>query len=349
MKTQLREHFGHHDFRPRAGGDGHRRARRARRPRRHADGLRQIARLPVARRHPAGDDAGRVAADLADEGSGRRAESARHSRGGAALDADGRTAAARVCARRATAELRLLYVAPERFASERLRAAARPRSPIARFVVDEAHCVSEWGHDFRPDYRRLRAAAARCRRSDGGAGRPPIAAFTATATPEVRDDIVALLGLEQPRVLVSGFDRPNIELRVMRSRTKRRRASCCRSWCADGGRSCMRRRAQDRGARGGDAAGGRHPGGGVSRRVEGRRAHARAGRASRRLAAASSARPTRSGWGSIGRTSTPSIHFDIPGSLEAYYQEIGRAGRDGRPAIATLLWNYGGRGRRASF
>ena len=86
--------------------------------------------------------------------------------------------------------------------------------PIARFVIDEAHCVSEWGHDFRPDYRRLKDAAAQCVRSDGRPGRVPIAAFTATATPEVRDDIVDLLGLADPRVVVAGFDRPNIELRV---------------------------------------------------------------------------------------------------------------------------------------
>ena len=108
--------------------------------------------------------------------------------------------------------LRLLYVSPERFAFDHFRRFLG-EVPVARFVVDEAHCVSEWGHDFRPDYGRLKAAAAGCRRSDGGAGRPPIAAFTATATPEVRDDIVALLGLSSPRVVVAGFDRPNIELR----------------------------------------------------------------------------------------------------------------------------------------
>jgi len=82
--------------------------------------------------------------------------------------------------------LRLLYVAPERFASDEF-VRLLGEIAVARFVVDEAHCVSEWGHDFRPDYRRLRAAAVRCRRSDGEPGRPPIAAFTATATPEVRD------------------------------------------------------------------------------------------------------------------------------------------------------------------
>src|SRR5687768_5899796 len=103
---------------------------------------------------------------------------------------------------------RLLYVAPERFASDHFIELLRG-VPIARFVVDEAHCVSEWGHDFRPDYRRLREAAGACQRSDGRPGRPPLAAFTATATPEVRDDIIDLLGLDRPRVVVAGFDRAN--------------------------------------------------------------------------------------------------------------------------------------------
>ena len=108
-------------------------------------------------------------------------------------------------------ECHLLYVAPERFASEHFVRTLQ-EIPVSRFVVDEAHCVSEWGHDFRPDYRRLKEAAIACRRSDGREGRPPMAAFTATATPEVRDDIVDLLGLSDPRVVVAGFDRPNISL-----------------------------------------------------------------------------------------------------------------------------------------
>ena len=90
--------------------------------------------------------------------------------------------------------LQLLYVAPERFAASSF-ARLLEALPVARFVVDEAHCVSEWGHDFRPDYRRLQAAAAVCRRADGRPGRPPTVALIATATPEVRDDSVQLLGL----------------------------------------------------------------------------------------------------------------------------------------------------------
>ena len=92
--------------------------------------------------------------------------------------------------------LRLLYVAPERFASDQF-ARLLADLTVARFVIDEAHCVSEWGHDFRPDYRRLRQAAGACRTLERHR-RPPVAAFTATATPEVRDDIVKLLGLESP-------------------------------------------------------------------------------------------------------------------------------------------------------
>src|SRR6058998_1786457 len=106
-------------------------------------------------------------------------------------------------------DLRLLYVAPERFASDPFMRMLRDLV-IARFVVDEAHCVSEWGHDFRPDYRRLGAAAQQCRGVDTRHLRVPLTAFTATATPEVRADIVELLGLTDPRLIVAGFDRPNI-------------------------------------------------------------------------------------------------------------------------------------------
>jgi ATP-dependent DNA helicase RecQ len=233
--------------------------------------------------------------------------------------------------------LRLLYVAPERFASPQFLQRLGTLE-VARFIVDEAHCVSQWGHDFRPDYRRLAAAAAACRRSDGAAGRPPIAAFTATATPEVRDDITALLGLNAPQVLVAGFDRPNIFLRVERiesddkderlpSLVRGRRALVYAATrkSAEAAAACL--------DRAGVTAAAYHAGLKDEQRTRVQDAFARG---SLPVVCATNA----FGMG-IDRPDVESVvHYAIPGSVEAYYQEIGRAGRDGRPATATLLWDY---------
>ena len=234
-------------------------------------------------------------------------------------------------------ELRLLYVAPERFASDFFSEFLRDLV-VARFVVDEAHCVSQWGHDFRPDYRRLRAAAEQCRRTDGGL-RPPMAAFTATATPEVRDDIVDLLGLNTPRVVVAGFDRPNITLRVHPVSGDEEKHQLLPQLVPPGRAlvyASTRRKAEEAAATlrmVGRKAAGYHAGLSDSERT--RVQDAFAGDEVSVVCATNAF-----GMG-IDRPDVEAvIHLDVPGSLEAYYQEIGRAGRDGRPAVATLLWNY---------
>jgi ATP-dependent DNA helicase RecQ len=233
--------------------------------------------------------------------------------------------------------LRLLYVAPERFASDAF-AELLAEIAVARFVVDEAHCVSQWGHDFRPDYRRLAAGARRCRRADGGQGRPPIAAFTATATAEVRDDIATLLGLERPQLLVGGFDRPNIYLRVQPAsdvekelllpplvRGRRALVYAATRKTAEAAAAYLNASTVKAAAY--------HAGLKDDERTRVQEAFASG---SLPVVCATNA----FGMG-IDRPDVDAVvHYAIPGSIEAYYQEIGRAGRDGRPATATLLWDY---------
>jgi ATP-dependent DNA helicase RecQ len=233
-------------------------------------------------------------------------------------------------------ELRLLYVAPERFASEPFMEFLR-QLPIARFVIDEAHCVSQWGHDFRPDYRRLPAAAAACRRGDDLPGRPPMAAFTATATGEVRDDIIAMLALADPRVLVAGFDRPNIALHV-RYMKREDDKHCALPGLVDERRALVyaatRRKAEAAAATlktAGLQAAAYHAGLPEEERTRVQDAFA-AG--AMRVVCATNA----FGMGIDRPDVEVVVHMDIPGSVEAYYQEIGRAGRDGRPSVATLFW-----------
>ena len=234
--------------------------------------------------------------------------------------------------------LRLLYVAPERFASGAFTQLLTEIA-VARFVVDEAHCVSQWGHDFRPDYRRLAAGARLCRRSDGADGRPPIAAFTATATAEVRDDIAALLGLDRPQLLVGGFDRPNIHLRIQRvheeekdrllpALVRGRRALVYAATRKSTEAAAALLLASD------VKAAAYHAGLKDHERTRVQEAFANG---TMPVVCATNA----FGMG-IDRPDVDAVvHYAIPGSIEAYYQEIGRAGRDGRPATATLLWDYG--------
>lgn len=234
--------------------------------------------------------------------------------------------------------LRLLYVSPERFANPAFDALL-PELSVSLFAVDEAHCVSEWGHDFRPDYRRLARAAGRCRNAEGGPGRPPIAAFTATATPEVRDDVVALLSLQLPRLFVAGFDRPNIHPEVRRVSGDIEKRELLPE-LVRGRRGLVyasTRKSAERAAgvlvEAGLAAGAYHAG-----LPDEERTRVQDGFASGAIAVVCATNAFGMG---IDRPDLDAVvHYELPGSLEAYYQEVGRAGRDGRPARATLLWNY---------
>jgi ATP-dependent DNA helicase RecQ len=228
--------------------------------------------------------------------------------------------------------LQLLYVAPERFSRpgflDRLG-----RLRVGRLVVDEAHCISSWGHDFRPDYRLLHRAVHAC-------GRPPIAAFTATATPPVREDIVSSLEMRSPLVVVTGFHRPNLELSAQRCRGEGGKREALlrildpgqgRALVYTGTRAASEELADVIGRRGLPAAA-YHAGLSDDQRREVQEAFA-GGRL--RVVVATTA----FGMGIDLPDIRQVIHHHLPGSLEAYYQEAGRAGRDGRRAQCVLLWS----------
>ena len=238
--------------------------------------------------------------------------------------------------------LNLLYVAPERLSRpgflERLAEA-----PISRFVVDEAHCISSWGHDFRPDYRVLDRALAAC-------GKPPVGAFTATATPPVREDIAASLGLRDPFISVTGFNRPNLRLEVVRTRGQADKLDRLRERLDPaGGRALVYC---------GTVAGSEELAAAICRwgtpatAYNGRLPEAARRKAQEDFAAgrvkvvvATSA----FGMGIDLPDIRQVIHFQSPGSLEAYYQEAGRAGRDSEPALCLLLHSAGDRDLQSFF
>lgn len=227
---------------------------------------------------------------------------------------------------------KLVYVAPERFRSQSFINALRD-VPISLFAVDEAHCLSQWGHDFRPDYVRLGDALEKL-------NNPQTAAFTATATPDVRADILKHLKLRDPFVSISGFERPNLSLKVIQcasNREKYERLEAMIDRQRTGIVYCSTRKKVEEVCAHLGSIGKKviayHGGMDDQDRSWAQNVFIQK---TRDVAVATNA----FGMG-IDRSDVRFVaHFDVPGSIEAYYQEAGRAGRDGESSECELYFNY---------